>query len=105
MDTTVLEMEKRNYELTSFERENKLISKQNHLTGVIEEAHLNAAKFHEQYHNFNNFGHALDPTDVGAKKIVYSNTVNALDLDANVENIQTKSRKAYKKELKRKRQA
>jgi hypothetical protein len=76
------------------------------LTGVIEEAHLNAAKFHEQYHNFTNFGHALDPTDTSTnKKIVFSNTVNNMDLDADVENLQTKSRKQYKKELKRKRQA
>lgn len=33
--------------MTRFERENKVNNKQNHLTGVIEEAHLNAAKFHE----------------------------------------------------------
>lgn len=35
---------------------------------------------------------------------MYSNFVNKVDLDANVENIKSKDRKEYKKQLKRKRQ-
>jgi hypothetical protein len=80
-----------------------LITKQNHLTGVIEQIHLNPGRFHEQYHNFQSFGHAIDPSDVAGKKLIHSNFVNKVDLDANVENGTTKSRKAYRKELKKKR--
>ena len=35
---------------------------------------------------------------------VFSNHVKQIDLDANVEGVRTQSRKAYRKELKRKRQ-
>jgi hypothetical protein len=37
--------------------------------------------------------------------MVFSNHVNNVDLDAYVENVRSKSRKAYRKELKRKRQS
>ena len=37
------------------------------------------------------------------KAMVFSNHVRTVDLDANVENVGTKSRKAYRKELKAKR--
>jgi pre-mRNA-processing factor 17 len=30
---------------------------------VIEKIHINPSKFYEQYHNFENFGHALNPSD------------------------------------------
>ncbi len=50
----------------------------------------------------------MNPSDNGAtvaggKSLVYSNYVNKIDLDANVENVRSQSRKAYRKELKRKR--
>lgn len=51
-----------------FDKNNKLIEKQNHLTGVIEQAYINEGKFHENYHNFENFGHALDPSDTTGNK-------------------------------------
>jgi len=65
---------------------------------------LHEGKFHEQYHNFENFGYAINPSDNAGKKLVLSNSVNKIDMDANVENTLSVNRKAYKKELKRKRQ-
>ena len=67
---------------------------------------MNEGRFHEQYHNFENFGHALNPSDNwNGRQIVTSNYVNKLDMDSNVENAVAKSKKAYRKELKRKRAA
>ena len=89
-------------ELTKFETTNQIIRKQNHLTGVIEQIHINPAKFYEQYHNFENFGHALNPSDNNRQ--VFSNHVARVDTESNVENGASKSRKAYRKELRLKRQ-
>jgi len=47
VDVSELEMELRNRELTKFETTNNVIRKQNHLTGVIEQIHINPAKFYE----------------------------------------------------------
>ena len=53
------------------------------------------------------FGYALNPSDNnipdGKNKIVFSNTVNKVDLDADVENSLSKSRKQYKEDWKKKR--
>lgn len=94
--------------MNHFKNTNDVTTKKNHLNGVIESININEGKFHEQYHNFENFGYALNPSDnagiLGARKMVYSNTVNKIDLDANVENGLSKERKEYKMELKKKRQ-
>lgn len=81
-----------------------MITKQNHLNGVVEEIFINPAKFHEQFHNFENFGHAINPSDNSHATVVYSNHVAKVDTEANVEG-SVKSRKAYRKELKRTRLA
>ena len=84
-----LELQKLNRELTKFETTNKLITKQNHLNGVVEQIHINAGKFNEQYHNFQNFGHALNPSDNSGASLVYSNSVKNMKLEANVDEGQT----------------
>jgi len=54
----------KNYkELTRFERETKLETKQNHLTGYLQAAEQNTGRFYEQYHAFENQGQALNPSD------------------------------------------
>jgi hypothetical protein len=68
---------------------------------VIEQIHINSAKFYEQYHNFENFGHALNSSDNSRQ--VFSNHVARVDTESNVENGASKSRKAYRRELKLKR--
>lgn len=73
------------------------------MNGVIEQIHIDEGKFAEQYHNFENFGYAINPSDNAGKKLVYSNYVNKIDLDSGVENLQSSERKRYRKELKRKR--
>ncbi len=82
-----LQLAKSLKEQNHFALSNQLITKSNHLNGVIEQIHLDEGKFHEQYHNFQNFGHALNPSDNAGQQIVYSNNVNRMDLDSNVENL------------------
>ena len=64
------------------------------MTGTLEKVHFNEAHFNQQYHNFQNFGKALDPTDHRNQSLVFS---------SNIEGKSNKSRKAYRRELKRKR--
>lgn len=98
VDITDLEFEKQMMELTKFETTNQVTTKHNHLTGVVEQININPAKFYEQYHNFENFGHALNPSDnADAQLQVYSNHVKNVDMDANVEGGTSISRKAYRK--------
>jgi hypothetical protein len=52
ISTADLEHQKRMREILRFENENNVIAKPNHLTGVIEQIHINQGTFHEQYHNF-----------------------------------------------------
>ena len=47
VDVSELEEEKLNKELMKFETTNTLIKKHNHANGVIEQIHINPAKFHE----------------------------------------------------------
>lgn len=47
VDVSDLQAEKEHRELTRFETTNNLIKKQNHLNGVVEQIHINPAKFHE----------------------------------------------------------
>ena len=46
-----------------FKNTNQLITKSNHVNGVVEQISINEGKFHEQYHNFENFGYAQNPSD------------------------------------------
>ncbi|TNV80538.1 hypothetical protein FGO68_gene16839 [Halteria grandinella] len=105
VDTKALELHRQALELSRFETTNQVITKQNHLNGVVEQIHINPAKFHEQFHNFENFGHALNPSDNSHSALVFSNHVEKVDTEANVEGGAGKSRKAYRKELKRTRLA
>ena len=107
VSVTDLQLQKFSNELNHFKNTNQVSAKANHLNGVVEVANINEAKFHEQFHNFENFGHAINPSDnagLGGRKTVFSNTVKKLDTEANVENALSKERKEYKVELKKKRQ-
>lgn len=90
--------------MNHFKTTNQVSDKPNHLNGVVEQANINEAKFHEQFHNFENFGHALNPSDnagLGGRKVVFSNTVKKVDTEANVENgALNQERKKYKQEFK-----
>ena len=50
-------------ELTRFERETKIETSQNHLTGFLQEAQLDKARFNEQRVKFDNTGMAMNPSD------------------------------------------
>ncbi len=47
VDVTDLQADQEYKELTRFETTNTLITKKNHLTGVIEKVHINPGKFYE----------------------------------------------------------
>ncbi len=47
VDVTELEEAQKHKELTKFETTNQLITKPNHLTGVVEQISVNPAKFYE----------------------------------------------------------
>ena len=104
VDVSDLVAAKEQKELSLFETTNIVSTKPNHLSGVVERVHINPTKFHEQYHNFESFGHALNPSDNAINQLVYSSHVRKFDGDSTVEGGTSMSRKAYRKALKRTRQ-
>lgn len=50
-------------EATRFERETHQDTKQNHVTGFLQEAQLDRARFNEQRVRFDNTGFTMNPTD------------------------------------------
>ena len=58
-----LQLQKFTQEINHFKNTNEVITKKNHLNGVIEKININEGKFHEQFHNFENFGYAANPSD------------------------------------------
>ena len=84
-------------EVSRFERETKIETSQNHLTGFIQEAQLNRVKFNEQRVMFDNTGTAMNPTD-GA------GITSALMIGQDRGAGEQRSRKAKRRELKKTRQ-
>lgn len=88
---------------TKFYTSNQVSTQKNHLTGHLEEYHLNAAKFDEQFYTFENFGYAQDPTVGKSENVVHAGEYRKVDFESNAHGPKTKESLEFKKQLRAKR--
>lgn len=103
LDISDLEKTRQNQKLNKFYTSNQVSTQKNHVSGHIEEYHMNAAKFHEQYHTFQNFGHAQDPSVTRGGHTISAGGLREVNYDQDAHGPKSLEAKQYKEQLKRKR--
>jgi hypothetical protein len=89
--------------MNKFYTSNQVSTQKNHIAGHVEEYHLNAAKFDEQFYTFENFGHAQDPTMNSAKGIVHAGEYRKIEFEKDAHGPISQQTQEYKKQRRRKR--
>ena len=103
LDISDLENRRKIQKRNKFYKSNQVTTRKNHVTGHVEEYHLSAAKFHEQFHTFKNFGHAQDPTVNRGGHIVTAEGYRDVKLNNDAHGPKSRDAKEYKQTLRRKR--
>jgi len=103
LDISDLEKQRMDSKLNRFYESNQVSTNKNHLTGHVEEYYISGAKFHEQYHTFQNFGHAQDPTSNRGGNIVQAEQYRKVNYAQEAHGPKTKETMEYKQNLRKKR--
>mmetsp|Transcript_11593 Transcript_11593/g.13161 ORF Transcript_11593/g.13161 Transcript_11593/m.13161 type:complete len:453 (-) Transcript_11593:218-1576(-) len=89
--------------MNRFYTSNQVSTQKNHTTGHVEEYHLSAAKFDEQFYTFENFGHAQDPTFNRGGNVISAEQYRKVDYGKDAHGPNSKEALEYKKQLRKKR--